>query len=420
MEYEWVQRHDPPPSISIDAPIENQPSGKFCEGSPPLTDHSLFRIEGYSEAGFIGLVKRLRLKPLICVLYVAVALLCEAKVEDADARSLATELAEIREKAEAGDAAAQNRLGVLLFEGTRVPADIEAALGYFRRAAQSGNSDAMFNLGEMYTHVSVVSGPHRALIPSDNMRAAREWWEKAATLEHPHAKERLGFYHELGLGGLERNPVEAARLYEESASGGSAEAASTLGRLFDFGGNGFPCDPTRSIGYYILAFDGKLGEDAHARISPEFRFGIAKRAAIDRLDDVTLLFGRGFDRRTVATFTRALAERGFVEYQYKLGVLLQSGDGLPRDASEAAFWYRKAAEKGNLSAQYNLGGMYSAGYGVGQDLAEAHAWWNIAGAFGDEEAKKALRLIETQMTREQIAEATKLAKERFEKFAPKN
>ncbi len=43
-------------------------------------------------------------------------------------------------------------------------------------------------------------------------------------------------------------------------------------------------------------------------------------------------------------------------------------------------------------------------------------WWNIAGAKGNEDAKKNLAIIEKQMSSEQKAEATKLARELFERL----
>lgn len=41
------------------------------------------------------------------------------------------------------------------------------------------------------------------------------------------------------------------------------------------------------------------------------------------------------------------------------------------DYEKAAEYYRKAAEKGHLDAQYNLGIMYETGEGVPQNNAEA-------------------------------------------------
>jgi serine/threonine protein kinase len=60
------------------------------------------------------------------------------------------ELAALRRRAEAGDAQAQNDLGVRYGSGDGVPrSDAEAVLWY-RRAAEQGNSTAQFNLALMY------------------------------------------------------------------------------------------------------------------------------------------------------------------------------------------------------------------------------------------------------------------------------
>ena len=114
------------------------------------------------------------------------------------------------------------------------------------------------------------------------------------------------------------------------------------------------------------------------------------------------------------------AEGGDAFAQYNLGVMYDNGDGVIKDAAEAVKWYRKAAEQGNADAQCNLGVMYAKGDGVIKDLVEAHAWFNVAGANGVDGAKNNLKIIEKNMTREQIAEATKLAKERFERINASN
>ena len=77
----------------------------------------------------------------------------------------------------------------------------------------------------------------------------------------------------------------------------------------------------------------------------------------------------------------------------------------------------KEAKNGDASAQFNLGNMYKNGDGVPKDAVEAHVWFNLAGAKGDESAKRMLTLIEKMMTKDQIAEAMKLARERFERLS---
>ena len=57
---------------------------------------------------------------------------------------------EIRAKAEQGDAAAQNDLGVMHVEGKGVAKDEAEAAKWYRKAAEQGNAAAQRNLGVMY------------------------------------------------------------------------------------------------------------------------------------------------------------------------------------------------------------------------------------------------------------------------------
>ena len=61
------------------------------------------------------------------------------------------------------------------------------------------------------------------------------------------------------------------------------------------------------------------------------------------------------------------------------------------DEVEAARWYRKAADQGQKTAQFNLGLMYQSGRGVPKDEAEAIKWFNKAAEQGHEDAKAYLR-----------------------------
>lgn len=72
---------------------------------------------------------------------------------------------------------------------------------------------------------------------------------------------------------------------------------------------------------------------------------------------------------------------------------------------------RALAEKGDATAQSNLGYMYYKGTGVAENDVQAYKWWNLAAAQGDADAKKNKEIIESRMTREQIAEAQKLSAE---------
>jgi hypothetical protein len=73
------------------------------------------------------------------------------------------------------------------------------------------------------------------------------------------------------------------------------------------------------------------------------------------------------------------------------------------------------AEQGNATAQYKSGVMYGNGLGVIQDYVEAHKWFNLAGVNGIEMGRENMEIIEKLMTREQITEAQRLAKEWMER-----
>jgi S1-C subfamily serine protease len=61
-------------------------------------------------------------------------------------------------------------------------------------------------------------------------------------------------------------------------------------------------------------------------------------------------------------------------------------------------------------AQGALGFCYATGQGVVKDYVEAYKWWLLAGAQGDEKAKECMTILESRMSREQIAEGQRLAR----------
>jgi len=53
--------------------------------------------------------------------------------------------------------------------------------------------------------------------------------------------------------------------------------------------------------------------------------------------------------------------------------------------------------------------MYEAGHGTVQNFVRAHMWWNLSAAQGDKESQKRRDEVSKKMTRQQIADAQKLA-----------
>ena len=108
---------------------------------------------------------------------------------------------------------------------------------------------------------------------------------------------------------------------------------------------------------------------------------------------------------------RKAAEQNHAQASYTVGRCYEKGEGVAKDPVEAAKWYRKAAEKNYALGQSTLARRYYTGEGVAKDLAEAYKWWLLAAKQGDENAKKAMTMLENKMTPEQIAEGQKRARE---------
>jgi uncharacterized protein len=107
---------------------------------------------------------------------------------------------------------------------------------------------------------------------------------------------------------------------------------------------------------------------------------------------------------------RKAAEQNDVRAQNNLGFSYERGLGVAKDYVEAVKWYRKAAEQNDALAQSNLGTAYAQGLGVAKDYVEAYKWFLLAGGQGVENAKKNIALADSRLTREQIAEGQRLAR----------
>ena len=112
---------------------------------------------------------------------------------------------------------------------------------------------------------------------------------------------------------------------------------------------------------------------------------------------------------------RGFAEAGHAEYQFHLGCMYTTGQGVPQDDAEAVRWFRLAAEQGRADAQFYLGGMYADGLGVPQDHVLAHMWFNLAASRVTGEAREGAvgnrDRAAGQLTPDDLSEAQRLARE---------
>ena len=104
------------------------------------------------------------------------------------------------------------------------------------------------------------------------------------------------------------------------------------------------------------------------------------------------------------------AAYGDAEAQYKLGLAYIRGRRSEEDKAEGARWLQRAAEQGHVGGQLNTGVAHALGTGVLQDAVMAHMWFNLAAAKGNERARENRVKIVRRMSREQVAEAQRLAR----------
>ena len=123
--------------------------------------------------------------------------------------------------AEAGDAEAQVRLGLLFDLGQGVPKDLATAFMWYRRAAEAGLAQAQFNVAVMQD--SGLVGPRNAV------EAAR-WYTQAAAQGHHRAQYNLAQLYASG-DGVPSNIAQAKAWYRVAAHGGLTAAADKLAEI---------------------------------------------------------------------------------------------------------------------------------------------------------------------------------------------
>lgn len=124
---------------------------------------------------------------------------------------------DLLKRAQAGDANAQNELGIHYSEGKGLPQNYFEAKDWFKKAADQGHTGAQVNLGTLY---SLGQGAPF----SDHM--ALFWFQKAADQRNALAFAKLGMMYERGRG-VPQNLVEAHMWYNLSAAYGEKRAAES-------------------------------------------------------------------------------------------------------------------------------------------------------------------------------------------------
>jgi TPR repeat protein len=216
--------------------------------------------------------------------------------------------------------------------------------------ADKGDAQAQLQLGSFYANGTGVA---------PDLRKAFKWHRKAAEQALPPAQYQLGLDYANGEG-VKMDKAEAVHWFRAAAEKGFAQAQLELGLCY--------------------------------------------------------LDGRGVSESEVEAvkWFRNASSGGLAYADYEIGNCYLQGIGVAKDIEEGIKWIKQAAEKGVAAAQNSLGLAYQKGEGVPKDYLQAYKWLALAAAQDDEHAsdiRVSLGKVELNLTKEQVAEAQRLARE---------
>ncbi len=239
--------------------------------------------------------------------------------------------------------------------------------------------------------------------PKDPAKAF-EWYRNAAEQGDPRAQYWLGMMYVAGFG-VSRDYAKGMDWLTKAAEQGDAEALWHLGNIYAVPpvGAESPFD-VKHDNAKAIAWWSKAAERGHA---------VAVNALIGVHQDGT--FGVSKDAVKAFEWATKGAEQGDYEAQFALAKMYETGEGVQKDASTAVEWRRKALY--NYGIVCRDGDIYPSRlqnpsrFKKEKDLVRAHISFNHAAALGHENAANARQSLESEMTKEQIAEAEKYALE---------
>ena len=111
---------------------------------------------------------------------------------------------EIIASAQKGNTDAQNKLGNMYYDGKGVAQDYNESLRWYKKAAKTGNIEALNNVGLVYS--TVLNDGNMALY----------WYDKALKQGDVSASNRIGMVYLLGKNGVKQDYKEAMRWFEKA------------------------------------------------------------------------------------------------------------------------------------------------------------------------------------------------------------
>ncbi|MGJ9459791.1 tetratricopeptide repeat protein [Oceanobacillus sp. CF4.6] len=199
------------------------------------------------------------------------------------------------------------------------------AFGWYEAAANAGNPDAIYWVGNYYFD---------GIIVDKNFKKAFTCYKKAALKGHPDA---MNNYADMYFRGeyVEKDVQRAFKLFSIAAQRGVAESMYTVGYLYK-NGIGVAMNLEKAKHWFIRS--ALAGDDYAANHLGQEAF------EQDNGEDALYWFQMAADRQD------ALGK-------FNLGFCYESGTGTPMNIKKAKYWYQQAALQGDTEAKEKLKGL---------------------------------------------------------------
>ena len=246
------------------------------------------------------------------------------------------------QRAEEGDANAQNSVGGAFAMGDGVVEDDEAAYRWLRKAAEQGHAAAQYNLFLLSTQKR----------DSENtLEAPVKWLQRAANQGVLQAQFRLAEVYRQSRVKHKKRRERAAMYYAMAAKQGHASAQFYLGWCYDKG-VGVTQNESKAARWYLKA-----------------------------------------------------AKKGQVDAQVNLAVNYIDGRGVQKSQAQARRWFLRAAQQNSAIAQYNLGKLSQARASSRGNIIEAYVWTSLAAEQGLGAAIRERELLRSLISPSQLSRA---------------
>lgn len=296
-----------------------------------------------------------------------------------------------RPEADAGNYEAEGLLGWLYWDGDQVPKDRAQAqtwftryAGHCRKAAERGEKEGENGMGWLYEKGWGGLG--------QDFAEAAKWYRKAAEKGFQYSQHSLGWLYQNGWG-VKKDYSEAATWYRKAADQGNKYSQFGLGWLYQ-NGWGVTQDWAEAAKLYRAAADSGNPDGQHA-LAALYYFGLGLKQDLAEA-------GRWWAKADQA---------GSIWAPWGLGLLYRDGlGGFPKDYAQALRQFRTGVERGDMIySGAGLGALYENGEGVAQDFVQAYKWYLLSAARDNASAREGMARLRQSMTKEQVAEAQKLA-----------